>query len=46
MNTRDPDRKTIETKHQDLERSLRQMGRVMVAFSGGGGQHAPLESVH
>ena len=35
MNTRDPDGKTIETKRQDLERSLRQMGRVMVAFSGG-----------
>ena len=28
-------RKTIETKHQDLERSLQQMGRVLVAFSGG-----------
>ena len=35
MNTSDPDRKTIETKRQDLDRSLRQMGRVMVAFSGG-----------
>lgn len=35
MNTRDPDGKTIETKRQDLERSLQQMGRVLVAFSGG-----------
>ena len=35
MNTRDPDGKTIETKRQDLERSLRKMGRVLVAFSGG-----------
>ncbi len=35
MNTRNPDGKTIETKHQDLERSLQQMGRVLVAFSGG-----------
>jgi uncharacterized protein len=35
VNTRDPDEKTIETKRQDLERSLRQMGRVLVAFSGG-----------
>lgn len=35
MNTRDPDGKTIETKRQDLERSIRQMGRVLVAFSGG-----------
>ena len=28
-------RKTIETKHQDLERSLQKMGRILVAFSGG-----------
>ena len=35
MNTRDPDVETIETKRQDLERALRQMGRVLVAFSGG-----------
>ncbi len=35
MNTRDTDGKTIETKRQDLERSLQQMGRVLVAFSGG-----------
>jgi pyridinium-3,5-biscarboxylic acid mononucleotide sulfurtransferase len=35
VNTRDPDGKTIETKRQDLERSLQQMGRVLVAFSGG-----------
>jgi|APSaa5957512622_1039677.scaffolds.fasta_scaffold55591_2 pyridinium-3,5-biscarboxylic acid mononucleotide sulfurtransferase len=35
MNTGDPDGKTIETKRQELERSLRQMGRVLVAFSGG-----------
>lgn len=35
MNTRDPDGETIKTKRQDLEQSLRQMGRVLVAFSGG-----------
>jgi uncharacterized protein len=35
VNTRDPNGKTIEKKRQDLERSLGQMGRVLVAFSGG-----------
>jgi pyridinium-3,5-biscarboxylic acid mononucleotide sulfurtransferase len=35
VDTRDPDGKTIEIKHQNLERSLQQMGRVLVAFSGG-----------
>ncbi len=35
MNTSNSEEKNIETKRQDMERSLRQMGRVMVAFSGG-----------
>jgi pyridinium-3,5-biscarboxylic acid mononucleotide sulfurtransferase len=35
VNTKDPNGKTIETKRQDLERLLQQMGRVLVAFSGG-----------
>ncbi|MBW2709739.1 MAG: ATP-dependent sacrificial sulfur transferase LarE [Deltaproteobacteria bacterium] len=35
MSARDPDGETIQTKRQNLERSLRQMGRVLVAFSGG-----------